>query len=433
MAYNHGMDVPKGKVSPATAAAVAVVVAFGALGAGTGFSNGDAAVYAFQASRGDFSERLVHVGYLAAAWLVAQVAGAHLALALDVVMALCAGGVVALTAHLASRLKGAPSLAAWGAASVVLPLASFAEVDLPWVLCAVGAAAVPSRVAAAGLVAAAIAVSPTAALSVGWVVVVRAMIAAEQAGNRDAFPHHARAEARVIGVGALVAVAALTIGTEGAWWTGDRGVLSGPHLAPDRTLHAWLTGAANAGLVLAAGIGALRSHRGGRMLLAAAPLLLAPPDVPAWVPCGLSVVLVASYAPSMAGLGRALAWAGVAAAVVLSIGRWDATRVRIQGEERMIQSVVDALGPDDLVVAPWSLGVRTSLAAVDDPYALAWRTPGAPVRDQAARTCASVYTRIAVLPAGASLPGVPAWTVDAAGVHWADGGTFPYGALPGCR
>lgn len=362
-------------------ALAASVTALGLLGAGAGFVNGDAAVYAAQASRGDLLERVVHVGYLAAAAALAPMAGDALPVWLDRVTAVAAGAVVALTGARRGLLASAV------AAAVVLPLAAFAEVDLPWIALLCGAL-VSAPAGAAILAALAVAVSPTALLALPWASVER----------RDAAAL----------VGGAIAVGLLTVGSAGAWWVGDRGVLTGPPLLPGRVLEAWAWGLPWLAVLaaLAGSVGASSSATPDRSrssavdagwlpIVATAPLLLAPPDVPTVVIVALAVGNRIAAVPATAGVVALVT-------VQLGLGAVGLARAhaRVSHEDRIARDVAGRLGPSVGLVAPWSFGARVGVIATGDPYGPLWRSADVAVRGQGARWCADPPARAVVLEDG---------------------------------
>lgn len=412
-------------------AVVAAVAAVGCAGAGAGFANGDAAVYAAQGWAGDLGQRVVHVGWIAVAVALAPMAGPSLPAWLDGVTALFAAVAVAAIARLAGVLDRSPLVAAVAAAAVVLPLASSAEVDVPW-FALVAVAATAPRVGGALLVAGAVLVSPTALLALPWLAVTRWRVARRR-GELEPLLDVA---ALVLAAG--LTVGCLTLGSAGSWWTGDRGVLTGAHTM---IKGAWFLHAVPVGLLPLAFLACWRDRRGCRAdglgLLAAVPLVLAPPDVPSWlVPAGACVVLAA-------GAGGPQGWryrraAGVVTVAVLawdvlaSGATWAAERARVQREVAVITGVLAELGPDDALVAPWSWGTRASVMQTRDPYALPWRVSGRPVRDQAERFCGHAFRRVVVLPPGAKVPGVEGWEAGPEGTWWAPGAEPGWQALQGC-
>lgn len=335
------------------------VLAVGLVLAGSGTLGGDPVVYAAQAQAGDLWSRPVHLGYIALAHLLVPLAGESLLVWLDVVSAL-AGAAIVLAA-------GRSTTAALVAAAVVLPRAPFAEVDLLWVALLLHAIDAPWRRASL-LVGLAVTVSPVALLALPWLV----------ATSRDPRPL----------AGAGVAVLLLTLVSGGAWWTGDRGVWTAAVLMPGRVVENW---------ALALPWLCIPLHRGPwAPLLATVPLWLAPPDVPTWLVPGLAIARGARPARWLP-LGQL--------AIALAVLSW--TTLEVRREDRLLRGVAAELAPDDGVVARWSDGVRVSTFATGDPYGLVWRPPDRPVRDQAARWCASPPERVAVLEGG--------------GVRWEEG------------
>lgn len=330
----------------------AAVLAVGLALGGSGTLGGDPVVYAAQARAGDLWSRPVHLGYLALANALAPLAGDALLRWLDAVSALAAAAIVLVVG------RSTPS--ALAAAVVVLPLAPYAEVDLVWVALLVGASVAPPALGAA-LVASAVAVSPVALLATPWLF----------ATTRDARPL----------AGALVAVGALTVASGGAWWAGDRGVLTAAVWMPGRSLEAWARALPWLCLPL---------YRGPvGPLVATLPLCLAPPDVPGWLVPGLAVARQVRGGPALV-----VAQAAVAALTLAS------TSATLRAEDRLLRRVAAEVGAGDGVVARWSDGVRISAFATGDPYALTWRPADQPVRDQADRWCAAPPARVAVVAGG---------------------------------
>lgn len=370
------------------------VMLLAATGTGLGFRNGDAAAYVAQAWAGAVEERLIHVGYLAIAVLIAPVVGEALPMTLDFVSVLAAGTVVAAMGAMAARRGESALLVALATGAVVVPEASFAEVDLPWVALLVGAAWVRSTVACAALVVWAVAVSPVAVLALPWIALER------------------RRDPVAIAVGGGVAVLGLSLLTGGEWWSGDRGVLT-VSLAPGRSAEAWLAHAAPVVplMLVVAAVG----DRLRRVTMAVTlPLVLAPPDIPAWLPLHVAVAAGIGARPTR------WAWAAALVAVVLGTGAWSLQARRVRDEDRVIRATVAAMSSEHALIAPWSWGVRASVIATGDPYALPWRTPGTPVRDQGARFCNERFEQVAALPPG-WVPGDGVLRVDASGVAWGPG------------
>jgi len=348
------------------------VAALGVVLGGAGFLNGDAAVYAAQGWAGDLASRPVHAGYVAVAVLLGGL-GEGLPRALDAVSALAAGALV----WGAGRRAEARDVSALVAAGCVLPWCAFAEVDLPWMALVLWGALAGSPAWSAALLAGAVWVSPTALLALPWVAWHRGGV-------------------RVL-AGPLLAVAALTVGSQGEWWWGDRGVLHAPRL-PGRTAAAfgW------------SGVWALALLSGDRKLLGLLPLLLAPPDVPTWVLWG---VASARSLP-------ALSWGRGLALGALLLGLWGLAerRSRVGSEDRVLRAVLAQLEPGDVLEAPWSWGARASVMATGDPYGARWIAVPRGVRDQ--QRCPA--QRLVALPPGAE-PSTGASLVDAHGVVWGPG------------
>jgi len=314
----------------------ALVVAAGLRGIGSGPANGDAAVYAWQAENGLFAERTVHLGYVLLAWVLGL--GPE---ALDVLNVLAAGGLVL------GAVRWADS---WVAGAVVggavLPLASFAEVDVPWA-CAVSWVLASRSIGSASIWAAiAMSLSPLTLLALPWIVLVKRQ-----------WPIAA----------ACVAVAAgISIYGGGDWWIGGRGVLNPPPLLPGRTLQTWLWFLPWLAIPIA------WSASFNRQGLALLPLILVPPDVGAWL---LGALFVGEWA-SRGWQGQKWAGALLIAGGMLGLGLQQTQIERIRAENREILQIVGEMGPEDGLEASWSVGVRASIAAGQGPYGLNWRKPG---------------------------------------------------------
>jgi hypothetical protein len=351
-----------GAGAPLSRWAPAVLVLLCALAAaGAGPFNGDAAVYAHQAMRGDLSDRVVHVGWVALAACIFPLVGDALPWVLDMVV----GGAAACGVALVCARSG--GVAGWCAAAVVLPVCAFAEVDLPWAVLVLAAAVAPPGLASLAA-AAAVAVSPTALLALPWAALHR----------RDPWPV----------VGGVGAVIALSLGSSGGWWIGERGVLTAAPPRPWGAVGAW--GRAPWWLVVPA----------ARMVPAHAALsllLLAPADVPAWCFVGLALSL------SVDGhtLGRSrLRWGWLASVVGVAVVALWVNRAQVVRVNQDIQEMAAMLTPSDAIEAPWTIGVRVSLALTGDPYALMWRSPTGFVRDQRRRWCEDGPERAARVVSG---------------------------------
>lgn len=360
------------KLPKPSALLAALVLAVGLAGAGRGFLNGDAACYAAQALAGDLGQRTVHGGWTGLAWLLGLAAGEHLPVVLDAVVALCAGAAVLL----AGRRGLLPALAVAG---LVLPWASSAEVDLPWVTAILGSVVVEDRRLRGVLVAVAVSLSPSALLALPWVI---------WEGRRSW-----RQELPWIAGGALLAVLALSLAGGGEWWVGDRGVLHSPSPRPWRALQAWAVPILP--LVLLAG---LRWKRALPVLALTLPLLLAPPDIPAWLVPGAALGLALGEVEEPTW--RRAVGAVLAATLALGGLGWWRTLERVQAEDAVIREILEELGPEDGLVAPWTWGARASTLATGDPYELPWIAWPTPVRDQAQRWCEARPARVLVLPPG---------------------------------
>jgi hypothetical protein len=340
--------------------AAGAVFGLGVLVSGHGYLNGDAAVYAAQGWQGDVWSRPTHAGWAAICTLLAPVAGTSLPQALDLLVAVCAAGLVAMGAR---TVNGGLI-----AAGFVLPWCGFAEVDLPWMVLVVVAAYVPGWAASACLLALAVAVSPVALLAAPWVVVQR----------RDP---------RVL-VGPVVAVAGLLGVSQGEWWTGHRGIAQAPRL-PGRTLLAWAW----------SGVAVVALTK-DRRLLAFAPLLLAPPDVPGWVLVGVVAAREGSFAPWARGIGLA--------ALLTGLWRLEDRRATVAREDAVLRSV--GLQPGQGIEAPWSWGARLSVIHTRTAYGLPW------VATQPVRPLPEGLVEVGLLPPGRRRDGV--LRVDEHGVAW---------------
>ena len=347
-------------------------VLVGLVAGGSGFLNGDAAAYAAQGWAADLSQRWVHLGYVSVAAVLGGV-GDGLPRALDALSAVAGGGLVLA----AARGSDHPLRAAWLAAACVLPWVAFAEVDLPCLALVAGAAVTAGEAGASLLLAAAVAVSPVSLLAMPWVLVER--------------------RSPTVVVGALGAVMLLSVASGGDWWWGDRGVLSAPRL-PGRTAQAWLL----------SGTWLLGLWSRDRRLLALLPLLLAPPDVPAWVLLGVAAGRRVPDAP----------WGRGAVILAVLAGLWGLgeRRAHVARAHQQLSRLAAVL-PDDVVVeAPWSWGARWSVLASGEVYGRRWVAVPHPVRDQ--RRCPATAT-VALPPGREPLGGTV--RVDDEGVHWGPG------------
>ena len=318
----------------------------GAFSIGLGFSNGDAAVYAAQAWQGDWTARWIHVGWVGLASLLAPLVGEDLPLALDLVTLSFAVGGVVLAAQIAAAKGGSALVAAFGFAIAVLPEASYAEVDVPWIVLLLGAV-VGRRTITTLTVVAAIAVSPTALLGLPWVLALRGR------GRR----------AEVI-AGAAGALVVLTVASGGAWWMGDRGVLHAV-LSPWRSAERWIFEGLQF-LPFVLGWGMASAWRAPSWALAA---VLAPADVPSWVLAKAAVSVEAGTAPRF---GR---WCFGLLFVAIGLFSVVDRRHRVVYEAALVRQVADTLAVEDTLTAPWSWGVRIAVTKTGNPYGLCWRVP----------------------------------------------------------
>ncbi len=284
------------------------VVLVGLLAGGQGFLNGDAAAYAAQGWQGDAASRPIHLVWTVLAVVLAPLAGEALPRVLDGLVAVAAGGMVVGT-------RGERALVAAG---VVLPWCAFAEVDLPWMCLVLVASSLRSTLGASVLTALAVGLSPTALLALPWLARWRCSPAPLLAGG--------------------AAVLALTLLSQGGWWTGPRGVLHS-ELLLGRSLGAWGLSAAWLAVL-----------GGDRRILWLAPLVLAPPDVPAWVLVG---VVAASGLPASRWL-PVLAVGAVLAGGWGLVGRWG----RVGEEQRQLEAIAAAHRPGEGYEGPWSWCAR---------------------------------------------------------------------------
>ena len=316
----------------------AAVALLGWLGSGSGPVNGDAAVYLWQASNEVFLERTVHLGYIVLIWAIGPDAS-------DLLTCVSAAGLC---------LGAARWRQSWVAALIVgaavLPLASFAEVDVPWACAVSWILASKRRWVAAGWAAVAMSLSPLTLLALPWVLTQR----------RDGW----------ILASSLFSVWVLTVVGSGDWWIGGRGVLHGPPLLPGRTAESWLLHAPWLALPLA------WSRALPPQILAMLPLLLAPPDVGGWLIGALCLGGLASESTPQRSTAAAVLLATCAWGLFLRQEALHQTRT----ENAQIAAIVEQMGPTDGLVSSWSVGVRASIRAGQGPYGLQWRKPNAPWR-----------------------------------------------------
>ena len=351
-------------------------MALGLASTGQGFLNGDAAAYAAQGWAFDLAQRTTHLAYLLMASWLGVVAGPWLPWALDLVSL---GAAVCCVVQV-TRLARDPGVGCAGAVACVMPWCAFAEVDLIWSALLLCALAANTARQAAWWTALAVGTSPVALLLVPWMC--------------------ARRGPRGVATGALAAVCALTVVTWGAWWWGDRGVVPGLIVEPGRLAEAAIIGLPWALCVL---------WRPRAQVLWLLPVVLAPPDIPVWIWLGFV------WAMDVGGdaWGRRLALASV---FLASFGLQERV-ARVQREQAVLQEVVDSMGPQDGLVAPWSWGVRASVMATGEAYGLRWRIPGPSLLgSQEARWCEARPSRVASLPPRARW--AQGGVVDDVGVHW---------------
>jgi hypothetical protein len=229
---------------------------------------------------------------------------------------------------------------------------------------------------------------------------------------------------------ALAAVLVLAMASGGDWLVGERGVLNAPPPRPMRTAQAMAVGAPWLAVLVA-----LRGCPRPLALLALLPLLLAPPDVPVVLILAAELGLRCAEQPGEGrpvwpAMARAPMWLiGTLAGGQLLLGVW-AQRIegaRVAHEARVVSAVASQLTQEDAVLAPWTWGVRISIATTGDPYGLRWRSSGVLLPRQRAVWCAPSAGRVAVLPPS---PGAP--HTDALGVGWWDAADPRLASLPGC-
>jgi hypothetical protein len=345
----------------------AVVLSPALLALGSGPIDGDAAAYAV----GRWNERWTHAAYV----LLLRIVDGDL-------LSWIACWLAAVGA---ARMGG--RLAAAGTAAVLLPWAPFAEVEPLWIAAMVWAASGPWWLAAVG-----VAFSPTALLATPWV------------GRRGV-------------LAGMAAVAVLTVISGGDWWYGPRGVAEAV-LLPGRTLAEWGRWLPWALLPLA-----------DRRCVLLAPLLLAPPDVPAWTlmgiawsmaqpgrrDAGLYETSVAAAVPAacaepggspgpwVPASRRHEPWVVALVLAQIVIGSWQLWRrcERVQAEDAVVDAVVARLGPEVGLIAPWTWGARIAVRASGDPYGIRWHPPGRWLRDQRTAWCADPPSVVLVVGGGA--------------------------------
>lgn len=357
--------------------AALIVLLCGLFFGGAGYLNGDAAAYAAQGWAGDVWSRPVHVLWCALATCLAPLAGDALPRALDGVTSLCGAWLV-----VGSGSRGGRALLA---AAFVLPWSAFAEVDLLWMALILGATRVTPRGLAGPLAALAVATSPLALLATPW--------ACRERGDLAPL------------VGAVLAVMLLSVGSGGDWWVGHRGVLLSEWM-PGRTLQAW-----GASAVWAPVLAAVWS--GERKALWLLPLLLAPPDVPAWV---LLAVVASARIDRPDVRGPMLALGAVACLVGLGSLTRRAAEVRL--EDDLLHGIASGHRDGQGYAGPWSWGTRLSVVATGRVDGLPFR-PDRPLAD--GRWPAPEVSAVGLLPPGRP-PSDPMVLVrvDAHGVHWVE-------------
>jgi hypothetical protein len=327
-----------------------------ALLAGNGPAGGDAAVYIEQARAGAFDRNPVHIGYLLLARAALAVHDDLLAMDL-----LSAASLVVLAvgaARLARDLAGeGTGVAAVSCMALALPLAPFAEVDLPMAAAMCGAMVVDGAIPALLLTAAACAISPGA---LPW---VPAALVARRRGRL----------APVLGVALWAAVMApwaseIVGGSRGfaAAWATRMPV--GRALAESFAL---LVPAALAPLMF---VGAVASGPGRRLdrvatvAFVAAWLTLARiPSVPGQLATIPLAAAVAGRGASVVtrlwpGAGRLAVLGLLVGAVATGFRAADLRRIQVRRENEVLAALAERLAPGEVVVAPWRWGVRLAHA-----------------------------------------------------------------------
>lgn len=293
--------------------------------AGQGVLNGDAAIYAWQGEVGDWHARPVHLGWIG----LANVLGA-LQLPVRAALDVCHVLIAALAVGGLARRSW---LSALLAACLLLPLASWAEVDVPWAVAWLGAASLSGPVAALCL-ALSVSLSPTALLAVPALLALRP-------GQRWGL---------CLATG--LTLLALTAVSGGLWWTGGRGVLTtAGHAGP-----AGLLALLDPVLLTALALGAHRLRWTWLWLLLP---MLAPADVPGWLPLGLLAAREAVEPASRTWLALLGAW---------SLASWAGQGAEVRATERRIATL--AQDPDPVLPESWSEQVRLSIAVTGEPYGL---------------------------------------------------------------
>lgn len=331
--------------------------------------NGDAAAYAAQVDSGALTERWTHAGYVLAASLAsrgASLLGAPLPspLLLDLGSMFAAAMLVLWASSAAEREGGDGRLAALCVAAVVLPHAPFGEVDLPWAALALLSQAAPAAFALA------VAISPTALLA------LPALCAARLADG---------ARVRALLAAALLSVLLLTILSQGAWWTGDRGVLRAGPLMPGRSLG---------GLLLhVPWLVVLSSPRASLVTLSSGiPLLLAPPDVP--VSIFLSSLVAARASRSSSPLLRP----AIVLQIAIAIGQGAMAAHTLREEQAVLRQVARTFSPGRGLVASFRWGARASYLISGHPYGIPWRAPDRFPREPRSSWCDLDLVQVAELP-----------------------------------
>lgn len=327
---------------------------------GSGPINGDAAVYAHQATNLDFSQRWTHLGWVLLL-SVSHLGPIPAGVVADLWVVASAVGCVVVAARLArEREDGAVVMAATVAGLVVLPVASWGEVDLVWVVLVALSAMVSSSIGSASAMAAAVSVSPTALLALPWLVFRR---------DTNTAPLW----------GAGLAVFAISAWSAGAWWTGDRGVLMAGSSEPFAALRRW------APLLVLPWVASW--PRGGQSLraLLLLPLLLAPVDTASWAMMG---VAAAAAATGVGGRNKYTRIGALAIFALVALHGWSTRWDRVVRDREFVGEVAKSLGDATALIAPWTMGVRISIAVTGDPYDMLWRIPIGWVRFQRESWCA---------------------------------------------
>ena len=341
--------------SPAGISLALTLMALAQVGAGP--INGDAAVYQHQAVEGILDERTIHVGYVTAAAAMARIG--PVGVLLDVLGCVCLGLLAFAASRLAEREGGDGRAAALAVGAFLLAWAPFAEVDLPW-----GAALTIALIApvwaAGALMTAAITVSPLALVSLPWAALTRRGWKAAALG--------------------LVLWIPVLVWCWEDWWSGPRGVLVSQSTdTVGRVLLQWIRAILLPGLMAPGILGLIAGGRRLAIHAAAAGvplfLLVRHADVPGWLPLSVVMAVAVGLGAKRWTWGRAWLWVPLVLQVGAVWWQGDRRRGEIRGENARITALAEDVGEDEVLVAPWSDGVRFG-ALRGDPEA-GWLSFGA--------------------------------------------------------